>query len=422
MPKIVEYIINFLLFNNQHLVKEIGYTNSEKEFEKYRIIIIPSRFFDKDFYGTKNSIPVLPLQKIDGAEVLFGTPEIEQKNGRIFVKADIIAGSFFLLSRYEEWVCSDVFDVYTRFEGKKSLPFRAEFLHRPLVDEYAALLRKWLKMTGLQVNEPKYEISKIYLTHDIDIFAYNCNLRLMLSVLRQKIISFKDIIRSLSSIKKDKAYTFDWLVEQDLTVKNAEKVFFIKAVKNAKGIDYPMYNLKSRTFQNLLKFFAENSCKVGLHASCMSFNHPQLIENEQQRLSIAAAQNITLNRCHFLRILPPDMPQYYKNAGIVDDFSLSFSDIAGFRLGTCRPVQWINPKTLEIEPITLHPLLIMECTLGDKRYMNLSFDRAFDLCKNLLEQTKKHNGEAVLLFHNTAVINDYYRMLYEKIIELLKLS
>jgi hypothetical protein len=406
---------------NQHLAKELGYTNSENEFEKYRVIISPSGFFEEGFYGKKKSVPALPLQKIDGAEILFGTPEIEQKEGKIFVKADIIASSFFLLSRYEEWVCGEeILDCYTRFEGKKSLPHRAGFLQRPLVDEYAALLRKWLKMTGLQVNEPPQKISKIYLTHDIDILTYRSNLRLMLSVLRQKILSLKDVILSLSDIKQDKAYTFDWLVEQDLKVKEAEKIFFVKAEKNAKGIDFPMYNLKSKAFQNISKFFTENGCKIGLHASCQSFEKQELVKKEQQNLYESSGQNITFNRCHFLRILPPNQPKPYIDAGITDDFSLSFADVAGFRLGTARPVQWINPQTLEIEPITLHPLLVMESTLGDKRYMNLPFDKAFELCQNLIFQVKKHNGEAVFLFHNTSVVNDYYKELYEKVIENLK--
>jgi hypothetical protein len=438
---LLSYIINFLLPDNQHLAAEIGYTNSPDEFENFRVIICPSRFFDKDFYGTKNSLPKLPLQTLEGTEILFGTPEVEQRGGKIFVNADIIASSFFLLARYEEWLCGDaVLDSFGRFEGKKSLQYRAGFINRPIVDEYAILLRKWLKMAGLQVNEPKRELSKIYLTHDIDIFTYYRNVRIILSKLKQSICHcrlnpqshhsifkrlrvksattvVKNIFRSLFNLKNDEAYTFDWLVAQDLKVQDAEKIFFIKACTNAKGIDFPEYNLKSKNFQNLLKFFAENGCKIGLHASCQSFEQPFLVENEQKRLSAAAEQKITLNRCHYLRILPPNQPQPYIAAGITDDFSVSFADVAGFRLGTSRAVRWLNPQTLEIEPVTLHSLLIMECTLGEKRYMNLNFDEAFSVSKNLIEQAKKHNGEVSLLWHNTSVIegeNDYYRELYEK--------
>jgi len=446
MHHIISHIINFLLPENEHLAGEIGYTDDEKEFEKFRVIIRPSGFFDKENYGKISFLPKLPLQTIDGTEILFGTPDIEQKNGKIFVNADIIASSFFLLSRYEEWLCSDVFDKHSRFEGKKSLQYRANFLHRPLVDEYAVLLRKWLKITGLEVNEPKEEIKKIYLTHDIDFLEYYRHLRGFVGGIwrglnftqrrKENAKSAKFILslhplcenlcaicvkqfKSLQNIKNDPAYTFDFLIEQDNKVKNAEKIYFVKAAKRAKDLDYPQYNLNGNDFQNLAKFLQKNDCKIGLHSSYNAFYNPQDIENEQNRISKAISKDVTNHRTHYLRILPPNQPEFYTKAGITDDFTLCFADVAGFRLGTCRPVRWINPQTLEIEDITLHPLTIMECSLSNENYMNLNFETAFEVCKNLINQVEKHNGELVLLWHNTSVIpeNGYHRELYEKVIE-----
>ena len=420
MQHIINYIIKFLLPDNEQLTNEVGYTDNEKEFENFRVIIRPFGFFDSENYGKISSLPKFPLQKIDNTEILFGTSKIEQINGKIFVDADIIASSFFLLSRYEEWVCNDIFDKHSRFDGKKSLQYRANFLHRPLVDEYAVLLRKWLKITGLDVNEPKQEIKKIYLTHDIDFLEYYRHFRGIVGGILHDFRNFKNIIRSLSDIKNDKAYTFDFFVEQDEKVKNAEKIYFVKAAKKAKKFDCPQYNLNGNDFQNLVKFLRQNGCKIGLHSSYNSFFNQQDIENEQDRISKAISENVTSHRTHFLRILPPNQSKFYIKAGITDDFTLGFADIAGFRLGTCRPVRWLNPQTLEIEDITLYPLLIMECTLSNENYMNLDFETAFETCKNLINQVKKHNGELVLLWHNTSVIpnaNGYQRELYEKIIE-----
>jgi len=416
------YIINFLLPDNEHLASEIGYTDNPKEFENFRVIIRPSGFFERENYGRISFLPKLPLQKIDDTEILFGTPKIEQINGKIFVDADIIASSFFLLARYEEWLCGDVFDQHLRFEGKKSLQYRANFLHRPLVDEYAALLRKWLKITGLEVNEPKQEIKKIYLTHDVDILAFYRHFRGVIGGLLRNFRNTKKIIASLSDIKNDPAYTFDFLVEQDSKVKNAEKIYFVKAAKRAKNFDYPQYNLRGSGFQIFSKYIQKNGCKNGLHSSYNSFFNQNDIKNEQNRLSNAISETVTSHRTHFLRILPPNQPEFYVQAGITDDFTLGFADVAGFRLGTCRPVRWINPQTLDIEDITLHPMLIMDGTLSDQHYMNLDIETAFETSKSLINQVKKHNGELVLLWHNTSVIpntNGYQRELYEKIIEIL---
>ena len=35
---------------------------------------------------------------------------------------------------------------------------------------------------------------------------------------------------------------------------------------------------------------------------------------------------------------------WLEKAGITDDFTIGYPDVAGFRLGTSRPVHWINPE------------------------------------------------------------------------------
>jgi hypothetical protein len=421
MNNIINYIIKFLLPCNETLASAVGYTNVKEEFKNFSVIISPSGFFDENIYGKISSLPKLPLNKIDDAEILFGTPEVEVINGKVLVKADIIAGSFFLLSRYQEWICGDVFDNHSRFEGKKSLQYRADFLHRPIIEQYSALLRKWLKIAGLEVKEPPKQIEKIYLTHDIDRLALYQNFREITGAIIRKKVPFNLIINSILDIKNAPAYTFNWLNEQDLKV-DAEKIYFVKAANRAKSFDYPKYNLKGKNFQNLLKFLRQNNSVIGLHSSYHSFSNPQNIEKEQSSLTEAVGEKINFHRTHYLRILPPHKPDFYLQANITDDFSLGFADIAGFRLGTCRPVKWINPQNLQIENITLHPLLIMESTLSDAGYMNLNFEDALSKSKNLIAQVKEHNGEIVLLWHNTSVIenqNNYQRNLYGKIIEYL---
>jgi hypothetical protein len=60
--------------------------------------------------------------------------------------------------------------------------------------------------------------------------------------------------------------------------------------------------------------------------------------------------------------------------------------------------------------LTLHPLTVMECTLEDENYMDLNYEEARATCFSLFDQVKKHNGELVLLWHNTRVTEEkrYY--------------
>jgi len=111
------------------------------------------------------------------------------------------------------------------------------------------------------------------------------------------------------------------------------------------------------------------------------------------------------------------------NVGITDDFTLGYADVAGFRLGTCRPVKWINPNTRQLTTLTLHPLTIMDVSLSDKRYMYLNAHEAYEYCIRLINMVESWNGELVLLWHNTSVEDtpqSYHRKLYLDIIKYLK--
>jgi hypothetical protein len=99
---------------------------------------------------------------------------------------------------------------------------------------------------------------------------------------------------------------------------------------------------------------------------------------------------------------------------------MGYADIAGFRLGTCRPVRFINPKTKRLTSLTLHPLSIMDCTLTNTNYMNLNYTQALLYAQTLIEQTKKYNGDLCLLWHNTIFTEEGHKNLYSQLINLLK--
>ena len=148
MEKIISYIIKFLLDEeNEGLVQYVKYGTVENA----AVRILPSNFFSEDTYMTSESVPKLPLKELNGIPILFGEPRITKENGQIIIHADLIASTFFLISRYEECVRRDVRDEHGRFIGKESLPYKAGFLNRPIVEEYGALLRQCLRDAGLDV-------------------------------------------------------------------------------------------------------------------------------------------------------------------------------------------------------------------------------------------------------------------------------
>jgi len=426
LSELTDYIIKFLLHGNEHLADRVGYTTDVSEYHKYSVIITPSGFFDRADYGKPSTIPSLPLPKLGSTEILFGSPQVKRIDNKIIVEADIIASSFFLLSRYEEFVRTDAIDMHGRADGRQMLQYRAGFIDRPIVDEYSDMLLSWLQATGHIVSLPSEGFGRIFLTHDIDSIGlyqdWRGVLRGLYNAIVKRNISLKTVLHSIVDEKSDPAYTFDWLIEEDRRVPYAEIVFFVKALHHSLGYDRPHYNINSRKLQKILSLLHSKQCTIGLHSSYGAFSSPSEIKREHTALCRSSEQSVRYQRSHYLTILPPDAPHHYVEAGITDDFTLGFAAVAGFRLGTCRPVRWINPATLAIEPITLHPLTIMEGSLSNSNYMNLSYEQALEYSRKLIEEVRRHRGELVLLWHNTSVCryqNGYQRTLYSDLIRFL---
>jgi len=430
--KTLNYIIRFLLGDDvsQNLVTTIGYTDDCSLFHKYTVVIIPSGFFSDKTYGRPSSLPSLPLYEIEGVPLLFGTPRIEKKGATLVVHADIIASTYFLISRYEEMLKRNVRDEYGRFPGKESLPYRAGFIHRPIVDEYRMLLRRWLQENGLKLPPLPTGIRQIYLTHDVDApFLYRSWKGFIRCLLDTH--SLKQAIKAkFGPVENDPYYTFPWIFKTNNLLlhlvkrRNVQSFYFIKAGGNTKQ-DKPVYNLNHKDIQHLLNEIKQQKATIGLHTSFQAGENPSFIPKEKKRLEKILGKKITHNRHHFLACRQPEDTDRLEAAGIAHDYTMGYADIAGFRLGTSHPVRAINPTTRRLSPLTLHPLLIMESTLDNPRYMNLKEQEATIYCLELFEQVKRTGGDIVLLWHNTSFIEkegNYQSRLYTLLLNELTLK
>lgn len=430
MNQTIYYIIRFLLGVDRAGAYSslIGYTSDVRLFHKYKVVIVPSGFFQSSVYGTPESLPQLPLKEIEGVPLLFGTPKEECFEETWVIYADIIASSYFLLSRYEEIQKRDIRDKHGRFPGKESLPYKAGFIHRPIVEEYGKLLRHWLRKACVHIPEPQPELQKIWLTHDVDAPFFCRSLR---NICRETLkgIGFRKALKLYQGpLEKDPYYTFPWMLEQDSLVKNrfgdrCHILFFLKA-GGRHANDKPHYQVRSHDIQKLLHLFKKNKALLGLHSSYEAGIYPDLIPEEKMRLEHDwKLENIHLNRHHYLASREPEDLTKLIKAGITDDFTMGYADVSGFRLGTCRPAKWINPMTRQLTSLTLHPLSVMDCTLSESQYMGLSPDEAYQYCAGLVQEIRQYRGEIVWLWHNTSFAgteSDYHKKLYVRLLNLLK--
>lgn len=377
---IVNYILTWLCYGDEEAAKRIAYTDDERALETHDLIIVPNGHLGKDL--------IMPELK---------RPEVEQPaKNKTIIRTDIVYSVFFFTSRAEELV-NPKRDEHGRFAARFSLMHSKSRLQIPRLDEYARLVLKQLNLPL-----PESGFGHIYLTHDIDAISQYRSIRGAIGGLRRG--ETKQVFASLRDIHQDPLYTFPWMMEQDKRVRHADVIYFVKRTKG-KGFDYPQYRLWGRDFKRLKHMLRHNNVYLGVHGSYYG--------------EIPPVQYSKMFRTHFLRSTIENMQQL-ADAGYTDDFTMGFADEVGFRLQTSRAVRWINPKTMQLTSLTLHPLTIMDCTLSNANYMSLTEDEAYFLCERLIDKVRMHHGDLCLLWHNTSFVSkSYHKSLYSKLLGLL---
>ena len=389
MDEIVEYIIEFLLYGNKEAAKQVGYTVDPTKCYRCKVCIHPNGHLGKDWV-----LPDLSAESSLAAQ-RSGSPQ----DGPIVFTTDIIYNTAFFISRAEELI-NPQRDEHGRFLAQHSILGQGNRLMIPLIDEYSRILMK-----ALDLPLPTSGFSAINLTHDIDILTRYRHLRGAIGGIMRGRLS--DVFAAWRDIHHDPAYTFEWMMNQDLQVvkqlPQTKLIYFVKHTLG-KGYDYPQYNLRGKDFRRLTHYLLSHGALLGLHSSYYPTPLPPY--------------SSTPHRSHFLRCSIEKM-QALVAAGITDDYTMGFADRAGFRLQTTRPVRWINPITFELTNLVLHPLTIMDCTLQNEQYMNLNEQEAYYYCQALIDKVKQYNGELTLLWHNHVFTDFYHLILYPEILNIL---
>lgn len=347
------------------------------------------------------------------------------KKNKVILYADIIYSSFFLLSRKEEIIKRDKRDQYGRFLLKYSFLKNNDLIYRPIVDEYSKYLTYLVyKFIGKEkLFRPNF--SKIWLTHDVDSPFYfssffNFGIYLAKNIVKFILPNYQSNFRALKSIlgiEKDEYYTFPYIIDCDskfigkLSELDVEVIYFLITAKASVRNGY--CDIRSKKFTQLLALLKSSKASFGIHLSHDSGINPQNITKELYRYPFDK-KNKLYSRHHYLRWREPEQFLEMEKNGITDDFTLSFADSIGFRVGTSRSYCFIDPLTGNLSNLKIHPLEIMECSLGNPNYMGLDYKNALDKSITVINNVFKYNGELNILFHNSSFSDKFfnYKKLY----------
>jgi hypothetical protein len=317
---------------------------------------------------------------------------------------DIFAASFYLVSRYEEYL-PFIKDGHGRYQASSSIMFRLNLLQKPLVNIWCKQLGLRLKehFIGLKLPERKYNFVP---TYDIDAaWAYKNKglIRTYGSFLKNFIDGDMQEIKMryavLTNKIKDPFDTFElqFALQQKYQLHPIYFILFANYDVNDKNIP-----IDNNEFQLLIKQLGDYA-DVGIHPSYASFDDKTKLKPEIQHLSRVLNREVTRSRQHFLRM---NLPMTYHNLidlDITDDYTMGYASQAGFRAGIADSFFFYDLDHDGPTPLRLHPFALMDGTLRD--YLKIEPEAALELAKNLIHEVKNVQGTFITLWHNESLSN-----------------
>ena len=324
-----------------------------------------------------------------------------------FIPYDIFAASFYLISRYEEYL-PHVKDIHGRYTAEQSMAFKYRFLEKPVVDIWSYKLLKAFKekFPDLEYENRSYEFIS---TVDIDnAYAYK-HKSLVRSIggfvndLAQfKLLNILHRFAVVFNIKKDPFDTFDRFIHTRKE-HNIKTIFFFLIG------DYTTFDTNvsaSKTNYRLLIKEMLDYASVGLHPSYFTMNNAPLLKKEKERLERIINTPIQRSRQHYLRFSLPETYQNLIDLEVEEDYSMGYASNVGFRASTCTPFYFYD-LDFEIQtPLKIFPFALMDTTLND--YMKLTPRQSLGKIRDLKNEVKAVNGTFITLFHNES-LSDYLR-------------
>ena len=312
---------------------------------------------------------------------------------------DIFAASFYLLSRYEEYLPHEK-DIYGRYSHENSLAFKNNFLHKPLINIWINDLTLRLKTAfeNIIFHPPVF---KAILTYDIDIawsYQHKGFFRNIGGFIKNPGLERLSV---MLRIKKDPfdAYDFiDKLHEQ----KQLSVLYFFLVADNVSKYDKNISPNKA-SMRELIKAHS-NKYPIGLHPSWKSNNNITILKKEKAYLEEIANKQILNSRQHYIQFSLPDSFEKLIKAGINNDFSMGYGSINGFRASFAGSFYWYNLAAEKTTRLKLFPFCFMDANSHYEQHQNTK--DAFAELMHYKNECEKVNGLFISIFHNNFLGTD----------------
>jgi hypothetical protein len=178
--------------------------------------------------------------------------------------------------------------------------------------------------------------------------------------------------------------------------------------------------LYARRRPELVRELSHLGGEVGLHASYLSGDDEALLRAERHDLELLLGKPVRGMRFHYLRMRMHEVVGRLDRLGVDYDTTLGFSDRPGARAGFSFPFRPWDHQTGRPARFLELPLLLMDATLAEERYLGLSAAAARPAVDAVLDQLAAIGGGASVLWHNDRFDRVYGRGwggLYEHLLD-----
>jgi hypothetical protein len=360
-----------------------------------------------------NAAPVSLPHPLDPAQpalpVIGGTKTYAEHAGGIDCGLDLLASTFFMLTRWEERR-PETPDTHGRFPASAALASRWGFLHRPVVHEYADFLYAMLVRLGWNQPVPTRRFSFLP-THDVDHPRLWWSAAERLRTLGGSFLKRRQPKETLFWMTrwKDPFDTFEDLMDWSEAAGCVSYFNFMGQREQGSDCYYP---LNHPFIKKQIDRIDARGHVVGFHPSYESYDEPKRFKPELESIQRLTKQPVTTGRQHYLRFSQPRTWQQWEDAGLAWDSTMGYAETAGFRCGVCFDFPVFNTETRTVLKLREKPLIAMDVTLA--LYNNLSPAVGFDKLLALKREVEKHRGTFVLLWHNSS-LRDYFWKPWEEV-------
>lgn len=380
---------------------DVTFTTTVEDFIKHSgpKITYTKQPLQNEFFVRSNTL--LFEQGISDVEVKIkdwdGLPCFFEAGERSNIPFDIFSASFYLISRYEEYL-PHVKDELGRFSVKESLAYQNKFLKRPLIDLWAKKFLTILKerFPEIEQKSKKYQFTSIINVTSSHCFAYRSFVRtvggILLDLSKFKLLRLAKRMAVWINLKKDPYNNFVYLMNLHKEIKCKTMFFFQFADYSKHDKNVSIYKNK---FRYLIKSVADYSV-VSLSASYSSSLNNTTLKEEKNRLANLINRPVNYSRMRYNKVNIPKTYQNLVEAEFTDDYTMGYTHEVGFRAGTCTPFYFYDINLEVQQPIKIHPFAVCD-------YSFLKFKKqgqVFESLDDIYREIKEVQGNFNIIFSN----------------------